>query len=136
MAVVAGSRAVNVPAYTVVLWVSLCLVMGRLRVAIDAGKRGIVRGNQVAIAANRAVMRNRENGVVEGRAQPRRGVVATVARRGITGSNVIWNCSTQRSRTLPCGNVATVAGRIRGSQSVVVIGVALIARGIRQVVSR
>ena len=52
MAVVTGGRAVNVPAYTVVLWVSLCLGMGGLRVAIDAGKRGIVRGNQVAIAAN------------------------------------------------------------------------------------
>jgi len=44
VAVVTGSRAVNVPAYTVVLSVSLCLVMGRLRVAIV--------GNQVAIAAN------------------------------------------------------------------------------------
>jgi hypothetical protein len=135
VAVITGSCAVNVPAYAVVLWVSLCLLMGRLRVAIDAGKRGIVRGNQVAIAANRAVMRNREKGVVEGSAQPRGGVMATVARRGITGSNVIRNCSTQLRRTLPCGNVAAIAGRIRGGQSVVVVGVALIARGIRQVVS-
>ena len=70
MAVVTGGRAVNVPAYTVVLWVSLCLGMGGLRVAIDAGKGRVVRGNQVAIAANRAVMRNREKGVVEGRAEP------------------------------------------------------------------
>ena len=136
VAVVTGSCAVNVPAYAVVLRVSLCLVMGGLRVAIDAGKRRVVRGNQVAIAANRAVMRNREKGVVEGRAQPRRGVMATVASRGITGSNVIRNCSTQRRRTLPCGNVAAITGRIRYGQSVVVVGVALIARGIRQVVSR
>ena|SRR6516164_5421104 len=136
VAVVTGSCAVNVSAYAVVLRVSLGLVMGGLRVAIDAGETRIVRGNKVAITANRAVMRNREKGVVEGRAQPRCGVMATLARRGITGSNVIRNCSTQRRRTLPCGNVAAIAGRVRYGQIVVVAGVALITRCIRQVVSR
>ena len=127
VAVVTGSCAVNVPTYTVVLRVSLCMIMGGLRVAIDAGKRRVVRGNQVAIAANRAVMRNREKGVVEGRAQPRRRVMATVASRGIAGSNMIRNWSTQCRRTLPCGNVAAITGRIPYGQSVVVVGVALIA---------
>ena len=57
--------------------VGVCFVVGRLGVAIDAGNAGVIRLIDMAIGANRAVMRQLpEIVVIERCAQPAGRVVA------------------------------------------------------------
>src|ERR1700737_1071937 len=78
VAVVAGGGAVGITVHAVVNIVGLRLLVRRLRMAVDARKVAEVRGDLVAVVANRTVVRNREEGsVIEGSAQPAGGVVAT-----------------------------------------------------------
>jgi hypothetical protein len=63
MTVVTSSRAVDVlAAYA---WVRHArLVRTRLRVAVDAGERCVIRRDQVTVRTYRAMMRNPEPGVL------------------------------------------------------------------------
>jgi len=99
-------------------------VCSSARVAIDAGKLRVVRGNLVAIIAHGTIVRDREPGVVESRAQPARRCVAGIARCGISCRNVVWHGTAQRLRTVPFRQVAPITGRIRRGERIVVIDVA------------
>ena len=86
--------------------------MRGLRVAIDARSVGVVRGIDVAVRADRVVMRQLPKGVViEGRAQPTGGVVAACggAVGWETSGYVIRHRAAESDGALPCGYVATVA---------------------------
>src|SRR5580700_5598045 len=72
-----------------------------LRVAINAGLRRVIRGVQMAIRANRAVMRKLPIGMVERRAEPASCGVAGGARCGKSRRNVIWHAAAKRLRALP-----------------------------------
>ena len=61
----------------------------RVRMAIDAGKLGIVRRHLVAVGTDRVMVRDRKPGVVEGRAQPGCGRVADRASRGEARGNMV-----------------------------------------------
>ena len=74
---------------------------GRVRMAIDAGKLGIVRRHLVAVSTDRVMVRDRKPGVVEGRAQPACGCVASIARCRISRSDVVRDSAAQRLRAVP-----------------------------------
>ena len=85
MAGVAIGAVPHVVAHTGMLLVGL-----RLRVAIRTNKNREIRLIGVAVAAQlRCVVRNPEPCVVEGRAQPGRGRVASSARGGKSRRNVV-----------------------------------------------
>ena len=113
MAVVAGFLAVAIPAHTPVLVVGLRLLVRSRGVAINAGKTRVVRGDLVAVAAHRAVMRNWEVRMVERRAQPRGGVMAGIASGGVARRNVVRYRSAQRHGALPIRRVTSVTRGIR-----------------------
>ena len=125
MAVVAGGGAVDVSAYATMARICLCLAMERIGMAIDARESGIVRRDQVAIGTHGTVVRDSESRMVESGAQPRRSVVASGARRRVTGRDVIRNISAERSSALPCRDVATVTICVRGGEIVIAVDVAL-----------
>ena len=70
----------------------------------------------MAVGANRPVVRDREPGVVEGRTQPARGCVASVARCGVSSRDVVRDRAAQRLCTVPLRLVASIAGRVRRSE--------------------
>lgn len=125
MAGVAGGGPVAVSPDTVVDVIRLRLLVRRLRVAVDARKARVVRRNLMAIAAHRAVVRNREVSVVECRPQPTGGRVASVARLRIPGRDVVGHRSAQRLRAQPRRLVAPITSRVRRGQSVIVADVAI-----------
>ncbi len=125
VAVVAGGRSVDVSAYAAMVRVCLCLAMERIGMAIDARESGIVRWDQVAIGTYGTMVRDSESRMVEGGAQPRGGVVASGARRRVTGRDVIRDISAERSRALPGCDVASVTIGVRGGEIVIAIDVAL-----------
>ena len=106
MAVVAGGGAIGVTVHATVRVVGLCLLVCRLRVAVDAGEAGEIRRNLMAVVAHRAMMRNTEKSrVIECCAEPAGGVVAA---RGIasgreTRGDVIGHGTAQCLRALPGG---------------------------------
>ena len=99
MAVVADCRTVAISAYTLMFTVNdglaIVAVAGGVCMTVDAGERGVVRRNLVAIVANRTMVRNREPRVIERGAGPRGRRVARVAGSRITRSNVIWHRAAQ-----------------------------------------
>ena len=126
--VVAGRRTVDVPTYTLVRLVRLDLGVRRLRVAVDAAKSRIVGRDQMAVVTNRAMVGNREVGVIEGCAEPGSCVVASRAAGRVTGGDVIRHATAKRGGALPRRGVATIAVRVCRSQAEVVIDVAGAAR--------
>jgi hypothetical protein len=100
-------------------------LMRRRGVAIDASKRGIVRGNLVAIVADRRVVRDGEVGVLKRGIQPACGGVAGVAGRRKSCGDVIRYQAAEGLRAAPSGLMATVAGGIRGGQRIVVVDMAI-----------
>lgn len=112
---VTGRGAVNVSAYASMLRIRLGLGMVRGRVAIDARKRRVVCGNEMAIIADGAMVRNREVRMVERRTKPIRrdpGRVAGDASGWVLRGNVIWHGAAQGLRALPSSRVAAVTIRI------------------------
>ena len=120
---VAGGRAVAVAADSCVLPACPGLRVRAPRVAINAGKAGVVRGDLMAIVANRAIMGNSEIGVIKRRAEPTGGGVAGRARRGIAGGDVIRHRAAEGLRAVPVSDMAAVAIR-RQCAGVVVVDVA------------
>lgn len=107
--------------------VSLRLVAVRSRVADDAGEDRVVRRVNVAVRADRAMVRFFEPGVVERRAKPigcGPSGMAGYASRGIHGGNVIRHAATKSLGALPGGQMATVAVGVRRSEGVVVANMA------------
>jgi len=104
-------------------------VMKGLGVAVDARFVFVIRGVNVAIRADRAMVRQSPEGsVVECGPHPGRCVVAGGASPGKVGRNVIRHTSAGCSGALPGSNVATVA--IRGQiPRIVVVHMAGRARG-------
>src|ERR1700756_2740511 len=94
--------------------ICLCLTMKRIGMAIDARESGIVRRDQMAIGTHGTVVRDSESRMVERGTQPRRSVMASGARRRVTGRDVIRHISAERSCALPCRDVATVTIGVRG----------------------
>ena len=88
----------------------------RVRMAIDAGKLGIVRRHLVAVSTDRVMVRDRKIGMVEGRAQPTRGCVAGIARCRISSSDVVRDRAAERLCAVPLREVASIAGRVRRSE--------------------
>ena len=88
----------------------------RVRMAIDAGKLGIVRRHLMAVSTDRVMVGDRKIGVVEGRTQPARGCVAGIARCRISCSNVIRDSAAERLCAVPLREVASIAGRVRRSE--------------------
>ena len=124
MAVVTGRGAVHIPANAVMCLVRLLFRVRSLRVAIDAGEGRIVCGDEMAVAAHRAVVRNREICVIESSTEPRRSGMAGRARRRVSRRNVIRHASAERRRALPSRGVAAIAIGVGGSKGVVVVDVA------------
>ena len=125
MAVVASGGSVAIAAYTLVSVIRAGLrVRTTLRMAVDAGKACIIRGDLVAVAADGAMMRNWEVRVVKGSAGPRRSGVATVAGGRIAGRNMVGDAAAQSLCAVPLCGVATIAGGVRGGEAVVVVHVA------------
>lgn len=135
MAVVAGGWAVNVSTYLLVMGICLCSAVERIGVAVYAREVGIVCRNQMAIGADRTVVRDCKGRVVKSRAEPRGSVVASCARSWVAGGDVIGNIAAECCRALPGGNVAPVAIRIRGGEVVIAIDMALRASRAGQVES-
>lgn len=120
----ASHWAVAVTRAAFVLRIRLRFAVIGLRVAVDAGHVRVIRRIDVAIRANRAVMRQAPVGrVVKSRVQPTGGVVAGGAGRRKSCCNMIWYIAAQSRRALPCRGVATVAIR-RQIPRIVVIHVA------------
>jgi len=111
------------------------LTVRALRVAIDAGERGVVRRDEMAIGTHRAVVRNREVGMVKRRAEPGSGVVTRVAGGRVARGDVVGDGAAQRDRALPGREVATVTIRVRSREGVIVIDVALPASRAGQVIA-
>ena len=116
VAVVAGRWSIRVTAHPVVGIVSLCLLVGCGRMAIDAGELRIVSRHLMAVGANGTMVRNREVGVVERGVQPVGGGVARVACRRVPGSNVVRDATTEGLRAVPLRNVASIADGVRRRQ--------------------
>src|SRR5271157_485632 len=133
VAVVASGGAVAITTYALMRVVCLSLLVRRLRVAINAGKAGVIRGNLVAVVARwgiRFVVGDREEiAVIERGSEPACRRVAGIARRWITGRNMVGHRAAQGLRAVPIGNVAAIADGIRGGQRVIVANVALRASG-------
>ena len=85
----------------------------RVRMAIDAGKLGIVRRHLVAVSTDRVMVGDRKIGVVEGRTQPARGCVASVARCRVSSRDVVRDRAAERLCAVPLREVASIAGRVR-----------------------
>src|SRR6266436_4169720 len=86
------------------------------RMAILTRERLIVRRDQVAVGAYRAMVRNAEPGVIKGRAQPTRGDPRSVAGQAsgrVQRGNVVRHSAAERHGALPSGLVAAVAIRVR-----------------------
>jgi len=75
--VVTSRRAVDVAIHRGVLHARPVSI--RLRMAVNARERRVVRRNQVAVRADRAVVRNAEVSMVEYRSKPGGGYVCSVA---------------------------------------------------------
>ena len=133
VAVVASGRAVDVSAYPAMAWVCLSLSVEGIGVAVDARESGIVRRNQVAIGTDGTMVRDIKKGVVKGGAQPGRSVVATRAGGRVIGRDVIWDGAAERRSALPGRDVAAVAVRVRRSEIVISVDMALGARRAGQV---
>ena len=103
------------------------LVCSRVGVAVDARKLRVVGRNLVAIGTHRTVVRDREPGVVERRARPGGGRVASVAGGWIPGGEVVRDGAAQSCRAVPIRCVAWIAGRVRCGQGVTAVG-----RGVAQ----
>jgi len=125
VAVVASRGAVHEITHAVVLVDRLRLLVRSGGVAIDTRKTGVVRGNLVAIVANRAVMRNREVGVVKGSAEPACGCMAGIASRWVARRDVIGHRAAEGLRAVPLSNVASVASCICRGERIVVVDVAI-----------
>ena len=100
----------------------------RLRMAILAGELLVVGRNDVAITAHGSMVRNPEKGVVENRAQPRRGHVSSVAGNAgcrIQSSHVIGHGRSIRLCTRVIALMAAVAVRGRIARGVVAADVAV-----------
>jgi|SRR3974390_2087688 len=67
--------------------------------------------------------------VIKGGVGPVDGVVAGIASLRETGSDVVRNVATESLRAVPVCGVAGVASGVRGSKSVIVADVALVAIG-------
>ena len=124
MAVVAGGGAVGITVDVGVSIVGLRLLVSSLCVAVDAGEAGVVGGNLVAIATNRAVVGNGEISVIESSAEPVCSGVAGVASGWISRRDVVRDRTTESLRAVPIGEMATVASRIGSSEAVIVVEVA------------
>ena len=125
MAVVACRGTVGIAAHTAVCAVCLSLLMGRGRVAVDAGKLRIIRRNLVAIGAHRAIMRKCEPGVIKRRAEPSGRRVTGIACRRVTGRDVVRHAAAEGLRAIPFRQVASIANGVCGSQRVIVANVAV-----------
>ena len=79
----------------------------------------------MAVVADRAVVRDREIGVVECGAQPTGGRVAGVARLRVACRDVVRHRAAKRLRAEPCGLVASITGCVRRGQAVIVADVAI-----------
>ena len=96
VAIHANRGVIRIAAHTLMAIIRIRLVRVR-RISVmagtDAGEDRVIRGIDVAIGANRTVVRNPEPGVVENRASPSgghvRGVAGNAAGR-IVSSHVIW----------------------------------------------
>jgi hypothetical protein len=112
----AGHWAVRISTSALMFCVRAGFVVGALGVAIDARSVGVSDLVDVAITANRAVVRQAPEGVIVSDTQPSGGVVAAGARaigREIRG-HVVGDSAAQREGTLPSSDVAAVAvGRQR-----------------------
>jgi len=127
VAVVTGGGAVGIANYTAMLGIGVALRMRRSGVAVDAGETREVRGNLMAIVADRSMMRNREERpVIECGAQPTGSCVAAggVAGEWESSGNVIGDGATEGLRALPSGLMAAVAGGVCRGKRVVAIDVA------------
>jgi hypothetical protein len=114
MAVVAGGRTVDEIGDTRVLVGGRDLLVSRGSVAVDACEGGIVRGDLVAIVADRVVVRNGKVCVFEGGVEPAYGGVAAIAGRRKPSGDVIRHEATERLRAVPVRGVAAIAGGVRG----------------------
>lgn len=99
--------------------VRLRLATVRARMANDARKCRIIRGNDMAIGAHGTLVGNPEPRVVESRAKPIRGDPSGMA--GHTGGwvlrgNVIWHRAAECLRAQPRRLVASIAVGVRGRQ--------------------
>jgi len=125
VAVVAGGGAVDEIANAVVLVGGGNLLVCSRGVAVDAGEAGVVRGDLVAIVADRTVMGNGVIRVIESGAKPRGGDVASVASGRIPGGDVIGYGTAEGLRAVPLCLVAAIARSVGGSQRIVVVDVAI-----------
>jgi hypothetical protein len=125
VAVIASGRAVYEIADARVLVRRRDLLVRCVGVAVDTSEGGIVRGDLVAIVANRTVMRNREVGVLESGVQPAYRGVASVAGGRKSRGNMIRNQPPQSLRAVPGCLMAAVACGIRRSQRIVVVHMAI-----------
>jgi hypothetical protein len=89
------------------------------RMATLTRERLIVRRDQVAVGAYRAMVRNAEPGVIKGRAQPAgrdpRSVAGHASGR-VQRGNVVRHGAAERHGALPSGLVAPIAIRVRRSK--------------------
>ena len=122
---VAGGGAVAVTPYALVGVVGLRLLVRCRRMAVDAGEARVVRGDLVAIVADRPVVGNRKVRVIKDRAQPARSAVTRVASRWVPGGDMVGNRTTKGLRAVPLRHVATVTSRVRRGQRVIVTDVAV-----------
>jgi hypothetical protein len=86
------------------------------RMAILTRERLIVRRNQVAVGAHRAMVGNTERAVSKSRPQPARGDPRSVAGQAsgrVQRGNVVRYCAAERHGALPSDLVAAVAIRVR-----------------------
>ena len=120
MTIDADCCVVRIAVDSAVFRIRLRLVAVRAGMADDAGERRIVRRNDVAIGADRALVRNAEPGVVKGRPQPARGdprCMAGYASRRVQCGNVIRHGAAERLRAQPGRLMASIAIRVRGSKA-------------------
>ena len=85
------------------------LIVRRLRMAVDTGERRVVRGNQVAIAAYGAMVRDWEECVAKCRAEPTGRRMATLARCRVSRRDMVRHGAAGRLRAVPGRDVAAVA---------------------------
>jgi hypothetical protein len=114
MAVVAGGGAIDEIGDTCVLVRGRYLLMSGRGMAVDAGEGGIVRGDLVAIVADRVVMRNRKISVLESRVEPAYRRVATITGRRKARGDVIRDEPAESLRAVPIGLMAAIAGGVCG----------------------
>jgi len=99
----------------------------RARMAVNARKDRIVRGIDMTVCTDRAMVRYLEPGMVESRAQPIRGDPSGVARHAggrVLRGGVIRDRTTKGLRAYPRRLVAAVAIGVRRCQREVVVDVA------------